>query len=180
MWSNHLKITTNNCLLMLSAITIAIASVRAERYGGYNYQYGREQFVYQQYHPSPQKDPPQQYFVPASAPPAPVPPAPAPPAKSNVRIDFPPVQAQTAVHRDFPPAPAPPAKANVRLDFPPVQAQAPIHRDFPPVQAKSVRINFPPVQPQAPINVNVREGQALITQIVQGSEQFTFDMIYVS
>lgn len=35
-------------------------------------------------------------------------------------------------------------------------------------------------QIQAPNNLNARENQALIRQIVQGSERFTFEMIYVS
>lgn len=45
--------------------------------------------------------------------------------------------------------------------------------------APSTQTPFPPVQAQAPINLNSRQSQGLITQIVQGSEQFTFDMIYV-
>lgn len=137
MWSNHLKVTIN-CLLVLSAITIA--SVRAQqRYNTYNNQYARQQLVYE-YHPTPQKTPPQQYLASAPALPA--------------QASFPPVQAPAPLSQ----APFPSAQA----PFPLVRAPAPI------------------TQAQAPINLNARQSQDLITQIVDGSEQFTFDMIYVS
>lgn len=38
----------------------------------------------------------------------------------------------------------------------------------------------PPPPVRAPANLNARQNQDVSTQIVQGSERFTFDMIYVS
>lgn len=49
-----------------------------------------------------------------------------------------------------------------------------------PAPFPSAQAHFPPVQAQAPITLSTRQNLALITQIVQGSEQFTFEMIYVS
>lgn len=55
---------------------------------------------------------------------------------------------------------------------PPHQYLASAPAPFPSAQA--------PFPAQAPISLSSRQSQALITQIVEGSEQFTFDMIYVS
>lgn len=128
MWSNHLKITIN-CLLVLSVVLIANVQAQ-QQYSTYNNQYGRQQLVYE-YHPTPQKTPPQQYLASAPAPPA---------------------------YASFPTVQAPLTQA----PFPLVRAPVPITRA------------------QASINLNARQSQDLITQIVDGSEQFTFDMIYVS
>lgn len=180
MWSNYLK-STMNCLLIFSAIIVA--SVQAQQhYSTYRNQYATNQQLVYEYHPSPQKTSPQQYIASAPAPPAqaPFPPvrAPAP----SLYTQFSPAQDSSPLIRDPPSllhAPFPPAQDS----FPPVRAPAPISQaSFPQAQASFpiVRAPAPITQAQAPINLNSRQTQGLITQIVEGSEQFTFDMIYVS
>lgn len=80
------------------------------------------------------------------------------------QYDTPPQKTPTHQYLASAPAPFPSAQNSfpaAQAPFAPFQAQAPAHAP-------------------APMNLNTRQNQALISQIVQGSEQFTFDMIYVS
>lgn len=92
----------------------------------------------------------------------------------NNAYNHPYARQQLVYQYDTPPEKTPPHQyvSSSPAHFP-SSASAPFpsaHAPFPSVQA----------QAQAPVNLSTRLSQALIQQIVQGSEQFTFEMIYVS